>query len=152
MSDIRPAAHGAEKEPAAAPAQVLGAAAAASTAYTSAAAKGAATALVRMFMEQGVFGFAGAVPDEDGLGDADALRAAATGADAGTAAEVAAAAAPAAAEPTDWDRMCAAVARAEANRPALERQPAGPGLRLLGEAVARAGSRASRLRAVPPAA
>ncbi|MGY3677172.1 hypothetical protein [Streptomyces sp. TE33382] len=147
MSDIRPAAHGAENEPAAAPAQVLGAAAAASTAYTSAAAKGAATALVRMFMEQGVFGFAGSLPDEDGLGDADAVRAAATAADAEAAAETAAAA-----EPTDWDRMCAAVARAEANRPALERQPTGPGLRLLGEAVARAGSRAPRLRAVPPAA
>ncbi|MEE1736259.1 hypothetical protein [Streptomyces sp. BE147] len=151
MSDIRPAAHGAEKEPPAAPAQVLGAAASASTAYTSAAAKGAATALVRMFMEQGVFGFAGAVPDEDGPGDADALRTTSTGADAEAAAEIAAAA-TAAAEPTDWDRMCAAVARAEANRPAPECQPAAPGLRLLGEAVARAGSRAPRLRAVPPAA
>ncbi|MCX4681803.1 hypothetical protein OG413_42120 [Streptomyces sp. NBC_01433] len=133
MSDIRPAAHGAESEPAAA--AVLTAAAAASTAYTAAAAKGAATALVRMFVDQGVFGIALHEPAPDAAAGAGAAPAAV----------------PEAAEPTDWDRMCAAVAQAEARR-ATDNGTAVPPLRLMGEAVARTAARKPALRAVPPAA
>lgn len=132
MSDIRPEAHGAESEPAAA--AVLTAAAAASTAYTAQAAKGAATALVRMFVDQGVFGPALRDPEPD----ADETRAPAS--------------VPECAEPTDWDRMCAAVAQAEARRAADGVGPAVPPLRLMGEAVARTAARKPALRAVPPAA
>ncbi|MFI8817653.1 MULTISPECIES: hypothetical protein [unclassified Streptomyces] len=136
MSDIRPAAHGAESEPSAA--AVLTAAAAASTAYTAAAAKGAATALVRMFVDQGVFGVALHDPAPDvQAGPAPAPASVPEDAEA--------------AGPTDWDRMCAAVAQAEARR-ATDNGAALPPLRLMGEAVARTAARKPALRAVPPAA
>lgn len=134
MSDIRPAAHGAESEPA--PAAVLTAAAAASTAYTAAAAKGAATALIRMFVDQGVFGGALHTPEPEA--DEGPARAPAP--------------VPECAGPTDWDRMCAAVAQAEARRAAANIAEAVPPLRLMGEAVARTAARGPALRAVPPAA
>ncbi|MCB5165674.1 hypothetical protein LG634_12615 [Streptomyces bambusae] len=71
---------------------VMRGAAAASPSYSAATAKGAATALVRMLMEQGVFGY-------------DAPAAPAGPDDAG-------------AEATAWTRVRSAVSRAEADREA----------------------------------
>lgn len=88
--------------------QVLGTAAATATAYNAATAKGAATALVQLLMKQLVFGPAGAgpaVPDTDErVGHRPPPVPVPPPADAPVP------------EPTDWDRMCAAVAQAEARQ------------------------------------
>ncbi|MFM9372884.1 hypothetical protein [Streptomyces sp. Da 82-17] len=117
-------------------ATVLTAAATSSPAYTAATAKGAATALVRMFMEQGVFGVDVPPPAEPVPQLPDA------------AAEAEPAPEPAP-EPTAWERAGSAVARAERNRRArgaAVREPEVTSVRLMGDII----GRAARTEPEPP--
>ncbi|MER7760788.1 hypothetical protein [Streptomyces sp. NPDC097619] len=141
MSEIRPAAPGAALEgavtapdpagdgpPPEGPASaVLSAAATAVPAYTASAAQNAATALIRMFVEQGVFGPFPTAPED------------------GPEPEPLAPPAPDAPRATDWERARSAVDRAEARRGAVAgpvadgpELPVVPSLRLVGEIVRRA--------------
>ena len=106
------------------PAAVFAAAANASPAYTAAAAKGAATALVRMFMEQGVFGFD--IPFAEPT-DTEAEASATSGT----------AASPPVVEPTAWERARSAVGLAERRRTAngTAAEPDVTSVRLMGDAI-----------------
>ncbi|NBE53876.1 hypothetical protein [Streptomyces boluensis] len=117
-----------------APGTVLAAAASASTCYTAAAAKGAATALVRMFVEQGVFGI-------------DVLAGTSAGPDPQPA--VPDVAEPVA-EPTPWERARSAVDLAERQRRAAAvREPEVTTVRLMGEIMGRTGPAESAPAATP---
>ncbi|MHC0431270.1 hypothetical protein ACX6XY_13910 [Streptomyces sp. O3] len=125
-------------------AAVLASAASASHAYTAAAAQSAATALVRMFMEQGVFGLDVLTAAE--AVEADAEARAGSGSGSGSGAGAGAVVAPTQVpEPTTWERARSAVALAERRRTsgAATREPDVTSVRLMGDIVGSAGPSAS---------